>query len=352
MRNYKLIQSPHPLTQSLLTFSQREKVFPSPSGRGGSVLRQWVRAVFCILIFVSALPASASSVVDLTEIGVGARPLGMGKAFNSIADDGSAAFTNPAGLNSVKKFNVISMSGNLIGEFPYTMLGGAYRSQVGVFGFGYVGSSAGGIREAVLVNGTPEVTGNEANYGNTTLIFSYANDAKEIDYIKKINFLTERNAKVGANLKLVSHDFSGGASFEGGNSSGFDVDLGAIFPVKENLTGSFVIKNIIPGNNVGADELPMALGGGVAYKLPERDLITAADAEINNGAFLLHLGAEWSPMKMLFVRGGLDQNASGFNLALGLGTKYRGFTFDYAYHTYAELSEFTTHYFSLGYVGE
>ena len=74
--------------------------------------------------------------------------------------------------------------------------------------------------------------------------------------------------------------------------------------------------------------------------------------QINNGAFLLHLGAEWNPMKYLFVRGGLDQNASGFNLALGLGTKYRGFSFDYAYHTYAELSEFTTHYFSLGYIGE
>ena len=305
-----------------------------------------------LIILVAATLVGASSVVDLTEIGVGARPLGMGKAFNSIADDGSALFTNPAGLNNVKKFNVISMSGNLINEFPYTMLGGAYRSQIGVIGFGYVGSSAGGIREAVLVNGTPEVTGNEANYGNTTLIFSYANDAKEIEYIKKINFLTERNAKVGANLKLVSHGFSGGASFEGGSAGGFDIDLGAIFPVKENLTGSVIIKNIIPGNNVGADELPMGLGGGVAYKIPDRDLVTAADAELSNGAFLLHLGAEWNPIKMLFVRGGFDQNASGFNLALGLGTKYRGFTFDYAYHTYAELSEFTTHYFSLGYSGE
>jgi hypothetical protein len=305
-----------------------------------------------LIILAAATLVGASSVVDLTEIGVGARPLGMGKAFNSIADDGSAAFTNPAGLNSAKKFNVISMSGNLIGEFPYTMLGGAYRSQFGVFGFGYVGSSASGIREAVLVNGTPEVTGNEANYSNTTLLFSYANDAKEINYIKNIKFLTERDAKVGANLKLVSHGFSGGASFEGGNASGFDLDLGTIFPIKENLTGSVVLKNIIPGNNLKNDELPMAIGGGVAYKIPERNLLTAADAEINNGAFLLHLGAEWNPMKMLFIRGGLDQKASGFNLALGLGTKYRGFTFDYAYHTYAELSEFTTHYFSLGYTGE
>ncbi len=303
-----------------------------------------------ILILFLATTSFASSVVDLTEIGVGARPLGMGKAFSSIADDGSAIFSNPAGLSSANNLNIISMSGNLINEFPYTLLGGSYRTQAGVFGIGYVGSTASGIKEAVLVGGTPEVTGNEASYGNTTLILSYANEAKDINYLNNIALLS--TTKVGANLKLMSHGFSGGASFEGGNSSGFDIDLGAIFPIRENLTGSLTIKNIIPGNNVGPDELPLGIGGGISLKLPDRNLLTALDAEISEGAFLLHLGAEWNPIKLLYIRGGLDQNASGINYALGLGTKYLGFTFDYAYHTYAELSEFTTHYFSIGYVLE
>jgi hypothetical protein len=35
-----------------------------------------------------------------------------------------------------------------------------------------------------------------------------------------------------------------------------------------------------------------------------------------------------------------------------MGVNVKGFTFDYAYHTYAELSELTTHFFSIGWVGE
>jgi len=68
---------------------------------------------------------------------------------------------------------------------------------------------------------------------------------------------------------------------------------------------------------------------------------------------LFHAGAEWSPIKFLKVRAGLDQAASAgssaTNLSGGLGIVVRGFTFDYAYHGYSDLSEFTTHYFSIGY---
>ena len=305
-----------------------------------------------LIIFAAATLAGASSVVDLTEIGVGARPLGMGKAFNSIADDGSAIFTNPAGLTHVKRFDVLSMSGNLVNEIPYLVVGGAYKTNFGVLGIGYVSASTGGIREAVLVGITPEVTGNEADYGNTTLVLSYGNDAKNINLINKIRFLTDRNAKVGANLKFVSHGFTGAPSFEGSGRSGFDIDLGTLFPINENLTSSLTLKNIIPGKNVESDELPMSIIGGVAYQVPHRNLLTAADAEYGKYGFLLHLGAEWNPVQPLRLRLGLDQKPEGFNYALGVGTKFRGFTFDYAYHTYAELSEFTTHFFSLGYIGE
>lgn len=302
-----------------------------------------------LIVFGIITTVNASSVVDLTEIGVGARPLGMGKAFNSIVDDSSAIFMNPAGLTATEKFSLLSMSGNLINEIPYLILGGSWKSPYGYWGIGYITSSTGGIREAILVGVTPEVTGNEADYGASTIILSYANNAKDIEYINRVAFLTDRDAAVGANLKFANHGFSGAPSFEGSATGGFDLDVGTIIPINEQTTGSFTIKNIIPGNNIGADEMPMAIIGGVAYEIPDRNLVTAADAEFSNRGFLLHLGTEWNPTEPLFLRGGFDQAANGFNLALGIGTKYRGFTFDYAYHTYAELSEFTTHYFSLGY---
>ena len=105
------------------------------------VFRIW--NLFSISIFVFSISASAayaSSVADLTEIGVGARPLGMARAFTAVADDGSAIFMNPAGLNSVDELSLISMSGNLINEIPYLVIGGARRTHLGVFGIGYIGA--------------------------------------------------------------------------------------------------------------------------------------------------------------------------------------------------------------------
>lgn len=303
------------------------------------------------LTLMLAVASFASQVVDLTEIGVGAKPLGMGKVFNP-QDNSGSLFQNPAGIANISKFSLTSMSGNVLGEVPYVMAGGAYKTNYGVVGIGYVNASVGGIREATLVNGVPEITGNEANYGSSTLLIGVANDAKAVNYINNLKFLTDRGAKVGLTLKVVNQGFSGAASFEGANGSGFDLDLGTIVPINDRLTSSFSIKNLIPGNNVKGDELPMAISGGLAYQLPERKLMTAADAEYTTRGLLLHLGAEWNPLTLLFVRGGLDQKADGFNYSLGLGTRYCGFSFDYAYHTYAGLSEMTTHYFSIGFVGE
>ncbi len=58
--------------------------------------------VICLLSFV--IPASfAEDLLESTlKAGIGVRPLGMGGAFTSIADDASAVFYNPAGLANMK----------------------------------------------------------------------------------------------------------------------------------------------------------------------------------------------------------------------------------------------------------
>jgi len=75
---------------------------------------------------------------------------------------------------------------------------------------------------------------------------------------------------------------------------------------------------------------------------------------------LWHMGAEWWINPIVALRAGIDQKAraaeSGIgvdsNWTTGLGLKYRGFSFDFAYHQYGDLSENTTYFFSLGYIGE
>ena len=297
---------------------------------------------FCLMLTAYSLqlfyPASASQVVDLTEIGIGAKPLGMGSVFNP-EDNSGSLFQNPAALANIGKYSLTSMSGNVMGEVPYLMFGGAYRTNYGTIGVGYINASVGGIKEATLVNGVPEITGNEANYGSGTLLIGFAKDAKW-------------NTKVGASLKFINQGFSGAPSFEGAGGGGFDLDLGTIIPINERLTGALTLKNIIPGSNMRGDELPLAIVGGLAYKVPDRNWLAAVDLASTTRGLLFHLGAEWNPFKQFFLRAGLDQKPDNINYSLGVGTRARGCNFDYAYHTYAGLGEMTTHYFSIGYVGE
>lgn len=291
----------------------------------------------------------ASQVIDPTEIGIGARPLGMGKAYTAIANDGSALFTNPSGLS---KMSAISMSGNLLGEVPYTVLGGSYNVLNGTVGVGYVGLGVTGIKETNLVNGTPEVTGNEGSFTNSAINLSYAT---ELNNILKINTGIFKDTRVGATLKMVSQGFSSLASAEGKGGSGIDLDLGAIANLDENTKAGLTVKNLIPGNNLNSDEIPMAMTAGLSKTFPQYNLLAAVDAELSR-ALLFHLGAEWNPVQILKVRLGLDQKpdagSTTTNLAAGLGIAFKGFTFDYAYHTYAGLNELTSHFISIGYIGE
>jgi hypothetical protein len=311
------------------------------------LLANWQTIMLTVLILLIASGISmASQVLDPTDIGVGARPLGMGKAFTALSNDGSAIFTNPAGLAQNNSLKVISMAGNLMSEVPYTMVGASYPVLNGSIGIGYAGLGITGINETTLVSGTPEITGRQGNFTNSSLNLSYAQSIQNISMFK--------DPKVGATLKIISQGFSGG-SFEGGGGTGFDLDLGAKAKITEDMDAGLLIKNIIPGNNFKSDEIPMVIQGGITKTFTNLNLLTALDAEYNR-TILFHAGAEWNPIQLIKLRAGLDQKPDAgstiTNLAAGLGIIFKGFTFDYAYHTYAGLSDFSTHYFSFGYVGE
>ncbi|OGC05698.1 hypothetical protein A2230_00035 [candidate division WOR-1 bacterium RIFOXYA2_FULL_36_21] len=309
--------------------------------------------IFILTVMVGVVYGATA--IDPTEIGVGARSLGMGKAYTAIADDGSAMFTNPAGLSKSSGFQIVSMNGNLLTEVPYTLVGLSQNMLEGTVAVGYVGLGMSGIQETVLVNGTPEATGNEASFGNSVFNISYSTDIEKVDIFNRINTGIFRDIKMGASVKFINQGYSGGGtSFSSGNKSGLDVDLGLISKIGKNETVGLAIKNILPGNNIGAEELPMSITAGFSNKFEKLNLLLAVDLEVRD-SYLFHVGCEWKPIEFISLRGGIDQSPSGgevvTNTATGVGINIKGFTFDYAYHTYAELVEFSTHYFSIGYSG-
>lgn len=67
------------------------------------------------------------NVASLFEIGMGARPLGMGGAFVGLADDENAVFYNPASLAYFKKTGVTSLFSRQFDAFNYGAIGVAGR---------------------------------------------------------------------------------------------------------------------------------------------------------------------------------------------------------------------------------
>lgn len=343
----------------------------------------WAFLGFLILNF--GFPAYAA--LDLSEIGVGARPLGLGKAYVAVADDASALFTNPAGLSQNDNLNIVSMSGSLLGDVNYLLLGAADMSPVGKVGIGYINASIGSIPLTSLVGSGPSLEAKQyssADYGSNQLIFAYGS--------KLSRFLKNgagNNVAFGLNLKIFSQGFTGGAApptggdnpLNNATGAGLDADLGMMWGVNDWANLGLVFKNFLPEsfggrfvwqkNNV-TEGIPMVIRGGGQFHLfgptalrrsDDRTLDLSVDYENYGGLnrpATWHLGLEFRPLDMFYLRTGLDQKPKAAetgvgvdnNFAIGVGMVLGGFTFDYAYHQFGDLSENTTHFFSIGYRGE
>jgi hypothetical protein len=343
--------------------------------------------LLCFFLLLT-LQLSAFAALDLSEIGVGARPLGLGSAFVGAADDASAIFTNPAGLAQNDGLNIMSMSGAMLGDANYLLLGAADITPLGKFGFGYVNASVGSIPLTALVGSGPSQEANQygsADYGSNQLVFAYGS--------KLSRFLKNgagSNLAIGASLKIFSQGFTGGAVPPSGGANplnnatgaGLDADLGLLWAVEDWATLGLVFQNFLPESfggkfvwdkNSVTEGIPEVTRVGGRFHLlgpllalrpfDDKTLDMMLDYQ-NNDALgrpaAWHLGLEYQPFNQFFLRCGLDQQPkaaeSGVgvdnNLAFGVGFVFAGFSFDYAYHQYGDLSDNTSHFFSLGYRGE
>ncbi|MBI5700877.1 S-layer homology domain-containing protein [Candidatus Saganbacteria bacterium] len=317
---------------------------------GGFAGFRAIFAVSCLLLAVSSPVFAADNlvVVDPMYIGVGARPLGMGKAYVAVAEDGDALFINPAGLGKATTPKLTSMYTNLLGDVNYMVLGGVYpQTQNSAIGAGAVISSISGIdlRDS---SGASSGTG---SWGNSVFFLSYG-----------VN-LEESNLQLGGSFKYFSQGGAGAATIESASASGMGFDLGAVYSPSENLSLGVSAQNPIgtkmQSSNRIENTIPslFKVGGSLKLKPAEsQKLIIAADMDLARGAqSAMHAGAEYQATPNISLRAGLDQNpvAGGVetNPTMGIGITSGGMQFNYAFHPYGAIAENTTHYFSVSYVG-
>lgn len=286
----------------------------------------------------------AQTTFDPLVIGVGARAMGMGKAYAAVAEEGDTIFTNPAGLGEIDSFQFTSMSANLLEDVTYTVLGGVYplggKSAVGI---GYAAASISGIE-------IRDATGTylkRANFGNSVLLASFGKK-----FTEKIS--------LGINLKFFSQD---GTEIKDGDGSGINLDIGFLQKGLGWFSWGVVGKNILSSrkiryNNGEEEELPLIIKVGTrmhilgeefeAALLSRFKLTAAADADLSLQAHkptTAHVGIELSLSPNLTLRTGVDKDKS----TSGVSLRFAGLGFHYAYHPYAETTESTTHFFSISF---
>jgi hypothetical protein len=215
------------------------------------------------------------------------------------------------------------------------------------------------------------------SFGSSLLFLSYGSKLSRF-----LRFGFAENISLGVNFKYYQQGFTGGGSvMQDAVGYGTDADLGLQWKVYPWATLGLIFKNFLPESMGGkfswqrnsiTEGIPMIFKLGGHFKIlglsalrpdPEQSLDLLLDFEKNNDQSrpnLWHLGLEYWPAEDFALRAGIDQKAKATeagvgvdnNFTLGIGLRFWGFTFDYAYHPFGELSENAAHFFSFGYRGE
>jgi hypothetical protein len=312
------------------------------------------RIVTLILLLILTSTVSYSAVIyydDPVSIGVGARAIGMGRAYNAIADDSNAVFINPAGLGTQRTSNLSSMQTDFIGEFPYTMVSGAIPiKNYGTMGIGYVNSRS----KEILVTG-----GGTAYSFNQALVFSYGG---YVGGTFKPFLGDEYHIYSGISAKYFSKGFAGDAT---ANASGMNFDYGLKYLPTDRVSFGLTLYNLLYNSKIAGDidpeDMPTVVRLGGAYEWKEANLKIAADKEMHFGRDIpwpAHLGIEWHAHEYIYLRAGVDQligTAGGIlnnATTLGLGIEFEGLRVDLAYmNNFSDIGVSST-FLSVSYFGQ
>jgi len=278
------------------------------------------------------------------QIFIGARPLGLGESYVSVADDGNATYWNPAGLPTLKRMEFNSMYANL---YNIQGLKNFYLSFVYPVSPHYV------------------IGASWFHFGFDDNVLEFFRNKASLSFGAKIY----RNLFFGANLKYINTD-SRLDGYSEGKADGFGFDLGALY--------TLLLKNfgLLKGINLGLMAYDVG-GTSISYTGTDRSetilpqnirfgLSFLAKEEISLRMFSLknalltadfddrfHLGTEAWLFDNLGIRGGIQKDFNtdeGMTYSFGGSFKfpYISLQLDYAYVSPPTLSP--THVFSFSFV--
>lgn len=255
-------------------------------------------AVAVLLVSVLGMTGLGNEGSIVFQGGHGAKALGMGGAFCALANDGSLALWNPAG---------IALTGANI------WLGGATSNLFGMVGYQYI---SGGYKFGDYAVGLA--------WGNATAGTQYGANL----YLGTVGAKIGDFGVFGANLKYYSETIAGTTA------SGFGFDLGLLVPLTPEISVGIVAKDV--GTTIANQTVTSVYGAGMGLKLLDGALMLGADVTVDGGFQPLNLGVgiEFVLIENLAIRAGVTVpqiKFADYYFSLGAGFGIAGLTIDAAY---------------------
>lgn len=223
-----------------------------------------MKHIFC-LILVAVLLFPAATRATFNDIGVGARPLGLGGAFVALADDSHAAAYNAAGLGYI--------GDPLLGATYAQRFNGliTYNAINGVIPLGSIGAIG-------------------ANFGQLAEDSDVYSEQKiGLSYGKALF----KQFALGANLNLFRTAFDETNEFVAENpyfsqtaTSAVSLDVGVLAKPVQGLSLGASVENLLPADvsisDTETDSVPMNIRAGLAYRLESIAEMSAQGAAVSN----------------------------------------------------------------------
>jgi tetratricopeptide (TPR) repeat protein len=262
--------------------------------------------------------------------GFGARALALGHSYTALADDPTAVFWNPAGLENVQRQSLTLFHTSLWEGTLYDFIGYVYPSlNIGSFGVGLARIGVGGILETNIYN---ELISDNVSHEQYEAFLSYA---------KKIPW----DLTVGVSVRILRYSWNGlsvSSGYGDLNTMSVGGDIGMLYaPIISNnvwlrgwtlgLSARNVFAPVI-NEGVSNDRLPLSMKFGVLRKV-----YFAGKKSVLNLLFDLKysqkkdmgfsFGAEYSFNNFAMLRIGYED----MGLSFGAGLQYGNFQLDYAF---------------------
>lgn len=255
-----------------------------------------------------------------SDLGVGARPMGMGGAYTGIADDANAPFFNTAGLTQLGQREFTAMYSMLYAGLDPVLYTGE-KDQLGYHSMGFVQP----IRKNIDAIAVSWLLFNSELYDENEFVMSYARRI----YTSNLKFprvSAGLNVKI-LNLRIASNEYTQrdpDLSRRGLSKTDATVDVNMLVNFTQRFHLGLMAANVRPVNMgvLQDEEIPVKFAIGLAYR--EGNTLQLVDVSWRNSLLNEHhdvnlkLGIEhWLFKRQMGIR-------AGYNIkSLSAGASYR-----------------------------